>query len=326
MATDVPTSAYWTGPGSSGSAALLEGSATSLLPGMPAASVHCVVTSPPYFGLRDYGVTGQLGLEATPEAYVAALRSVFDQVRRVLAPDGTCWLNLGDTRTGKGGSNHSGRRDRAAVLPTERRFGSETGPKQLLGIPWRVALALQSDGWILRNEIVWHKTNAMPESVGDRFSSRHEQLFLLTRSEKYYFDLDAVKEPASNRSSGNKDPKQYASVATGVGDNAGRRFGGNPGSTLHTTEWVTRNPGDVWASATANYRGSHYAVMPTGIAERCVLAGSPPGATVLDPFSGTATTGVAALQTDRRYIGIDLDNRAHDQAIHRLTESSRPTP
>jgi len=216
------------------------------------ASLHCVVTSPPYYGLRDYGVDGQVGLEESPEAYVARLVDVFREVRRILRDDGTVWLNLGDSYNGSGkGANADGTAGKAGLLNTAS-LGTQIGkfrksnviglkPKDLIGIPWRVAFALQADGWYLRQDIIWHKPNPMPESVTDRCTKSHEYIFLLSKSAKYYFDHEAIKEPSAN---------------LGVASNE------------------TRNKRSVWTVATRNYKGAHFATFPTTLIEPCILAGT----------------------------------------------------
>lgn len=253
------------------SVTLHHGDATATLAEMGAGSVDCIVTSPPYFGLRDYGVDGQMGAESTPAEYVAGMVALFREARRVLADDGTLWLNIGDSY----------------------------GPgKNLLGIPWRVAFALQDDGWILRNDIIWHKPNAMPESVTDRLSTRHEHLFMLTKGPRYWFDLDPIRveieHPGVKRSIG-------AFQKVGDGHNPAHR------GLLSDGHPLGKNPGDVWAIPTTPFPGAHFATMPRALAERCVLAGCKPGGTVLDPFSGSGTAGTAATKHGRSYVGVDLN-------------------
>lgn len=311
---------YW----SSSCSSLYVGDATVVLRSLPRAAAHCVVTSPPYYGLRDYaGHPAQLGQESTPGAYIDALRQVLSEVVRVLRPDGTVWLNLGDVYSGRANAGssvdrHTGRGHRTGVVAKARLNTPGTARyKSLLLMPSRVALALTEDGWLVRNDIVWHKPNAMPESVTDRFSTRYEHLFLLARRPSYYFDLDASKVTAGNRRGGNREKAAYAA---GVGtEKATRRFGGNPGSTLASKEFETRNPGDVWSIATRRTAAAHFAMYPPEIPTRCIAAGSPAGGLVLDPFSGAATTGVAAQALGRRYIGIDLNCAYHDIAIRRLS-------
>lgn len=231
------------------------------------------VTSPPYYGLRDYGVEGQIGLENSPDEYVSAMVQVFRNVRDVLADDGTLWLNIGDTY-GKG--------------------------KQLLGIPWRVALALQDDGWVLRQDIIWHKTNAMPSSVKDRCTSSHEYLFLLAKSEKYFFDHQSIKEPLAAGS----DVAYRNELRKNKQYNSKKDYRKNFPKSFDTT---ARNRRSVWSIATKPYIGAHCAPFPTALIEPCVLAGSKLGDIVLDPFFGSGTTGAVAIKHGRKYIGCELN-------------------
>jgi site-specific DNA-methyltransferase (cytosine-N4-specific) len=251
---------------------LHHGDSLAALRTMPDASVNCCVTSPPYFGLRDYGESGQYGLESSPAEYVETMRAVFAEVRRVLTDDGTLWLNLGDS------------------------YGPD---KNLVGIPWRTAFAIQEDGWLLRNDIIWTKPNAMPESVGDRLSCKHEHLFMLSKSPRYWFDVDPIRE---NRSPATIDRYRYSFKA----DPAAKHGTGMRGGMKTAGSEAGKNPGDVWEVPTQPFGAAHFAVMPTTLAERSVLAGCKPGGVVLDPFSGSGTTGLAATKHGRRYVGIDL--------------------
>jgi DNA modification methylase len=254
-------------------ATILVGDCRQLMAGMEPESVQTCVTSPPYWGLRDYGHDGQLGLEATPDEYVANMVEVFREVRHVLADDGILWLNLGDS-----------------YLPG----------KQLAGIPWRVAFALQADGWWLRQDIIWHKPNPMPESITDRCTKAHEYLFLLTKSARYYYDSDAISESSMGigataiKFGGNK-----------YGDSDDKKHATKSGNVY--TDTGTRNRRSVWTVPTKPFAGAHFAVMPTALAEPCVLAGSRPGDTVLDPFTGSGTVAVVALRHNRRFIGTELN-------------------
>jgi len=301
------------------------GDAAGVLARLPAASVATVVTSPPYYGLRDYdGVPDQLGHEPTPGEYVSALAAVFDELARVLRPDGAVWVNLGDTYSGRADratKQHAGRGHRPGISGRQRVNTTAAAPyKSLLLMPARVALALQGRGWIVRNDVVWHKPNAMPSPVTDRLSTRYEHLFLLTRRPAYYFDLDAIRVQASGQKAGNRDRTTYArAVGTAA---AARRFGDDPASTLGDKEFHTRNPGDVWSIATRRRPGvEHFAMYPVDIPLRCIAATSRPGDLVLDPFSGTGTTGRAALQLRRRYVGIDLHPKYHDYAVKALARA-----
>jgi DNA modification methylase len=262
------------------------GKAEDVLATMPDGFAQCVVTSPPYFGLRDYGVDGQLGLEATPAEYVENLVRVFVQVRRVLADDGVLWLNLGDSYLAK----------------------------NLLGIPWRVAFALQDDGWLLRNDNIWSKPNAMPESVTDRLSTRHEYVFMLVKSPGYYFDLDAVREPSQVRTgrSAGFGRNTKSAILPGRTDSQHRENRGGQG--YHPKG---KNPGDVWTISTQPFPGAHFATFPPRLVQRCILAGSKVGNTVLDCFAGSGTTVAVADKLGRHGVGIDLNQDYLDLASTR---------
>jgi len=285
---------------------LYHGDALAVLRGLPDSSVDCCVTSPPYFGLRDYGVDGQIGAEPSPAEFVAALVDVFREARRVLADDGTLFLNLGD-----------------GYLPA----------KNLIGIPWRVAFALQDDGWILRNDIIWSKPNAMPESVTDRLSNRHEHLFMLTKSRRYWFDLDPIREPAVTERASALNWARDSKEADVPGQSMRQHRSGREAYT-GTNVRVTgerhrsqseggRNPGDVWTIPTQPFAEAHFATFPVAIPERCIQAGCKPGGTVLDPFSGSGTTGLAASRHGRRYVGIDLNRDYLDLSLRtRLAQGS----
>ena len=240
------------------------------------ASIDCIVTSPPYFRLRDYGNEGQYGLEDTPAAYVETMRALFSDLRRVLADDGTLWLNIGDSY-GKG--------------------------KQLGGIPWRVAIALQDDGWILRNAVVWHKPNAMPTSIRDRLASKHEQLFIFAKSPKYHFDLDAIRQSHTSAGDSRNRPDFEPKRTRNVG---GREDGFTTATGGLTYHPLGKNPGDVWTIPPKPFKGAHSAVMPPELARRAILAGCKAGGIVLDPFSGSGTTGMVARANGRKYVGIDI--------------------
>jgi DNA modification methylase len=311
---------------------LYVGDARAVLAAMPSQSANCIVTSPPYWGKRDYGIAGQYGHEDSPAEYVTTLRDVFREARRVLVDDGTCWLNLGDSYSASGGGATGIHAYLGPHITTHRTAGMHA--KNLIGIPWRVAFALQDDGWILRNSIIWHKPNVMPESVCDRLSCRHELVFLLTKSPAYWFDLDPIREP-------HKTVNPHSSSATPA---RCTRPPGHPGS--HTrppkygpgTRQVTaaqrygdsrhrrghpngRNPGDVWSIATRPYNGPHFAAYPIGLPLRCIAAGCKPGGVVLDPFTGSGTTGLAAIQLGRRFTGIDLSPDFARLAAERLAHA-----
>jgi len=298
---------------------LLLGDALEQLRTLPDGSVDCVVTSPPYYGLRDYGTPGQYGLEPTPAAYVETMRALFAEARRVLADDGTLWLNLGDSYASGGRTSYDtrGGNTRANGYAAQR-APSELPGKNLLGVPWRTAFALQDDGWILRNEIIWHKTNAMPESIKDRLSTRHEHLFLFAKASRYRFDLDAIREPHTmrpqRRPRGHKERQKLGVLPAQTWSTSERDEPGVDGHPLG------RNPGDVWSIPTRPYPAAHFAVFPIDIPLRCIKAGCRPGGTVLDPFSGSGTTGAAARQLGRKYVGIDLNPAYHDLAKERFTQ------
>lgn len=297
----------------------LQGDCREVLKTLPDNSVNCCVTSPPYYGLRDYGAAGQIGLENTAGEYVRALVEVFKEVKRVLRSDGTLWLNLGDTysRAGLGGNPaESAFRKQAtnvgSLLPNRR---NESGfkPKNLLGIPWRVAFALQDSGWNLRSEIIWYKPNAMPESVTDRPTKSHEQIFLLTKSSKYYYDFEAIKEPVSENT-------DWAYSTPDKAARAGITTNGTGKTTLRVcSEDGLRNKRSVWVIATQNYSGSHFATFPEKLIEPCILAGCPIGGTVLDPFGGSGTTGRVAVKHGRNAILIEL-NSSYLELINERTD------
>lgn len=277
------------------------------------------VTSPPYFGLRDYGHEGQIGLEQTPEEYISNMVDVFRCVRDVLAGDGTLWLNIGDSywsSTATQGRNESkssistlqghGTDGRSHALDvqkpsTYRRQADGLKSKDLIGIPWMLAFALRADGWYLRQDIIWHKPNPMPESVRDRCTKAHEYIFLLSKSERYFFDSEAMKEPVS--------ASTVARLAQDVGNQRGsdRVPGKTNGPMKAVGNGETRNRRSVWTVATRPYKGAHFATFPPALIEPCILAGSRPGDIVLDPFMGSGTTAAVALQHGRRYLGCELN-------------------
>ncbi len=275
-------------------AKILCGDALEQLRAMEAESVHTCVTSPPYYGLRDYGVKGQIGKEASLEEYTGRLVAVFREVRRVLRQDGTLWVNMGDcyatgTRAERRQSRNPGvGANRAEAQNSVGRLGNPTGckTKDLVGVPWMLAFALRADGWYLRQDIIWQKPNAMPESVKDRCTKSHEYVFLLSRSERYSFHAAAIAEPAAQ-------PR-------------GERL---------------RNRRDVWSIPTRGFPGAHFAVFPERLAELCILAGCPAGGTVLDPFAGSGTTGVVAARLRRSFVGIEINPEYCEMAMARLEGS-----
>jgi len=278
-------------------------------------SVRCVVTSPPYWGLRDYGNDGQLGLEETPEEYVENMVEVFQEVKRVLKDDGTVWLNLGDSYNGSGGAggdyNKGGLKEGQPKYG--RKFTNNLKPKDLVGIPWRVAFALQSDGWYLRQDIIWHKPNPMPESVTDRCTKAHEYIFLLTKNSKYYYNAEAIQEPATQNRWGGKNP-----INTNKSKDINNQFNGLTRERDMMPE--KRNKRSVWTVNTKPYKEAHFAVFPPKIPELCIKAGSKEGDTVLDPFFGSGTTGWVAEQMDRKWIGIELNAQYVEIAKKRFAQ------
>lgn len=306
---------------------LFVGDARQVLAGMPEGSANCIVTSPPYWGKRDYGVAGQYGHETSPVEYIETMRAVFGEARRVLAGDGTCWLNLGDSYSAGSGGATGLHAYLGPHITTHRATGMHA--KNLLGLPWRVAFALQADGWILRNAIVWHKPNAMPESVRDRLSCRHELLFLLTKQPSYWFDLDPIRLPHadSTRRERTTRPPRRADIrirppkyGPGTREVTTARLYGHDRQHKRTHP-RGRNPGDVWSVPTRPYKGPHFAAYPIDLPLRCIAAGCKPGGTVLDPFAGSGTTGLAAIQLGRSFTGIDLSPDFARLASERLAQA-----
>lgn len=329
---------------------ILTGDCRDILPTLPGKSIHCCVTSPPYWGLRDYGVSGQIGLESSPEEYISEMVQVFREVRRVLRDDGTLWLNLGDTYAGSRGqasrggppsasstlegNGHRGggpklqgmttvsRRRDDAVIPRSDMAVAGLKPKDLVGIPWRVALALQADGWYLRCDIIWHKPNPMPESCTDRPTKAHEYVFLLSKSEKYYYDHDAIKEPVTGTAHARRG-LQYKTpdgwdTSTGAGAHgsfhkAGREKGRIPGVGPKAAAAAivglvnSRNKRSVWTVSTQPYSAAHFATFPEKLIEPCIKAGCPRGGVVLDIFGGSGTTGRVAAKHRRNAVLIELN-------------------
>ena len=275
---------------------IMRGDALSVLRELPSASIHCVITSPPYYMQRDYSAPHQVGNEESPSEYVNKLRAVFSECRRVLKDDGTLWLNLGD------------------------KYQDGT----LLGMPWRVALALQADGWLLRSDIIWRKPNAMPSSVKNRPTTDHEYVFLLAKSQKYYYDIDAIREPhvtfsADSRMKGGRNHFGKRNGTPESGKNEG-----NPN--LHNGRWDQafhpkgRNRRTVWDIPLSKFRGVHFAVFPERLVEICVMAGCPENGIVLDPFIGSGTTAVVAQRLGRKYVGIDSNLEYCEMAQNRLMQ------
>ena len=294
--------------------------------------VQMCVTSPPYFGLRDYGHEGQIGLEDTPEQFIAELVEVFRCVRDVLADDGTLWVNIGDsyatgTKADRQQSTNPGvGANRPEAQNSVARIGTPVGckTKDLIGIPWMLAFALRADGWYLRQDIIWHKPNPMPESVTDRCTKAHEYIFLLSKSPKYFYDHEAAKEPASDNavSAARRNRADFSTVGTKAIQ--GTSFGQSGKGNNADHKGDTRNRRSVWSVATRPYKGAHFATFPPALIEPCILAGSRPGDIVLDPFMGSGTTAAVAIQHGRQFVGCELNAEykpLQDQRIAEAKES-----
>lgn len=298
---------------------ILTGDCRTILDTLPAGSVQCVVTSPPYFGLRDYGVAGQIGLEATPDAYVAEMVVVFRDVWRVLREDGTCWLNLGDSfassAKGSGGLNSFQSGNAGSLFGGSRKLNCGLPDKQLLMIPARVALALQADGWWLRSAITWCKPAPVPESVNDRPTSATEQVFLLTKRSSYYYDAAAIAEPTEYQVPSDRKASGAYSEGSGRYDGGRHRSGG-------FVTGATRNARNWWVIGRSGFSGAHFATMPPELVERCIKAGTKPGDTVLDPFSGAGTTALVADRLNRNAIGIELNPAYAALASNRISDDA----
>ncbi len=301
------------------------GDCLSVLKTFPDESANCCITSPPYYGLRDYGVEGQIGNEDTPEKYIQNLVNVFEEVRRVLKDDGTLWLNLGDSWAGsnqgagtknltaKQASNHG---TNYMTMETHKSKLSKLNgykPKDLIGIPWMAAFALRESGWYLRQDIIWAKGNPMPESVKDRCTKSHEYIFLLTKSRKYYFDTESIKEPAVTQPKARDKNKEGYQADYPKGDrfSSGERVYGADGM---------RNKRDVWNVNIKPCKEAHFATFPDTLIEPCVLAGCPEGGIILDPFMGAGTTGMVAKRNNRNYVGIELNPSYIQIAENRIND------
>lgn len=319
-------------------ATILVGDAVTRLREIPDGSVQTCVTSPPYWGLRDYGNDDQIGLEETPSQFVEKLCQVFDEVWRVLADDGTLWVNLGDSYAGASLSRASNNGRAGYGNPREgtfSRLGDGLKPKELVGIPWRFAFAMQDRGWYLRQDIIWAKPNPMPESVTDRCTKSHEYIFLLTKNPKYFFDNEAIKEPAVALTAHDLDGGFGRKNIPGQTPNSskrGIRFGGNKygdsDDPKHATKSGnvyepngTKNKRSVWTVSVASFKEAHFAVYPPNLITPCILAGSAEGDTVLDPFSGSGTTGEVALLHGRNYVGTELNPEYADLSVRRIGEA-----
>lgn len=344
---------------------LLQGDCLTVLKTLPDESVNCCITSPPYWGLRDYGtakweggdekcdhkipkvetdpkqvfdgspgshairfnrerchkcgakrIDSQLGLEKTPEEYVAKLVEIFREIRRALRKDGTAWLNLGDSyaATKEGNTNEFEKKELLHSMMFKKTTPKNLKPKDLVGVPWRVAFALQADGWWLRQDIVWHKPNPMPESVTDRCTKSHEYIFLLTKSARYYYDAEAIKEDSIHVGEVRTNTQYGKNASMGK---YGQTRGGFIGEVTVTEK---RNKRSVWTVTTKPYRDAHFATYPPKLITPCVLAGCPENGTVLDPFNGSGTTGLVALTHNRNYIGIELNPKYLEMTKRRLNK------
>lgn len=326
---------------------LYNGDCLEVMKGMEAESVDCCVTSPPYYGLRDYGTAGQMGLESTLEQYIERMVGVFREVKRVLKNDGTLWLNMGDS--------YSGSKKGAAMYPENAmkyKQGTNKGtlnnntlcnvlpmgikPKNLMGVPWRVAFALQSDGWYLRQDIIWSKPNPMPESVRDRCTRAHEYIFLLSKLPQYYYDREAIKEPTGSKGNANgfrvgkrnhvdnKKQRLPAGWDTRQGAHgAFHREGRSSDVEYLTSNFPFRNKRSVWTVATRPFKEAHFATFPEDLIRPCVKAGCPIGGTVLDPFVGAGTVPVVCIQEQRNYVGIEINPAYLEIAKKRIACTER---
>lgn len=303
---------------------ILNGDCIDVLKTMPDECIQTVITSPPYYGLRDYGVAGQIGLEETPERFIEKMVEVFREVKRVLKNDGTLWLNLGDSYWSKrshNGLSYDGydgmhEKEGAKSLRAGGSHHEYLKPKDLIGIPWRVALALQQDGWYLRSDIIWNKTSVMPEAVKDRPTKCHEYIFLLSKSEKYYYNHEAIREPASS----NERAKSFRGGGLYTNNqsfkNSKRVENQTVGNTFNPDG--KRNKRTVWNVYPARYSEAHFATFPIELIEPCVLAGTKEGDVVLDPFGGSGTTAEAAIRNRRKYLLIELNPEYIELANNRI--------
>lgn len=297
------------------------GDAMKILRSFPDGCIDCCVTSPPYYLLRDYGAKGQIGLEDTPEKYIRKLTRVFEEVRRVLKPNGTLWVNIGDSYAGsqKGAAKYPDNamnykqgtnRGLLGKPSTVKKLGNRYKSKDLIGIPWMLAFSLRNAGWYLRQDIIWQKLNPMPESVRDRCTKSHEYIFLLSKSQKYYFDAKAIMEPATGL---NND---LVAGSKGTLGNQQARRRSSSGYRRESAE--LRNKRSVWSTSTSQMKESHFATFPEKLIEPCILSGCPEGGVVLDPFMGSGTTGIVALLHGRNYIGIEINPVYCEMARRRI--------
>jgi len=298
-------------------AEILVGNAVSSLKGLPDGGVRTCVTSPPYWGLRDYGNDDQIGLEGSPSEFIESLCQVFDEVWRVLADDGTVWVNLGDSYAGASLSRASNNGRAGYGNPREgtfSRLGDGLKHKDLVGIPWRFAFAMQDRGWYLRQDIIWAKPNPMPESVTDRCTKSHEYIFLFSKQPKYFFDSEAIKEQATTTPTmRDRSIENYQQAYPGGRFSKGERMFGS--------DDLMKNKRSVWNVSVASFKDAHFAVYPPALIEPCIKAGSAEGDTVLDPFSGSGTTGEVALKLGRNYVGCELNPDYAKLSEKRITEA-----
>jgi len=298
---------------------ILQGDTRHVLKTLPDNSVGCCVTSPPYYGLRDYGVEGQIGLEDTSQHYIKNLVAVFNEIYRILTDDGVLWLNIGDSYNGSGNGTTRNKDaewckntlNKSSLMGGNNRavIDKSLKPKDLIGIPWMLAFALRDAGWYLRQDIIWHKPNPMPESVKDRCTKSHEYIFLLTKSAKYYFDYEAIAEKTTSRDNSvrNRDDS---------------KLNNTPGRTkmkgLVKNNYEFRNKRSVWSVCTKPFKDAHFAVFPTELIVDCIKAGCPVNGIVIDPFMGSGTTAIVARKLDRNYIGVELNTKYIKIAERRL--------
>ena len=310
---------------------IINGNSLEVLKSLPDNSIDCCVTSPPYYALRDYGCDGQIGLEETPEKYIESLCDVFSEVRRVLTPQGTLWLNIADSYWGGGWRNaqfneHSGDIQKGSKgtycglsLPACKGKVGDYKPKDLIGIPWMLAFALRSQGWYLRQDIIWQKPNPMPESVTDRCTKSHEYIFLLSKSQKYYFDYESIMEPCADQERNNF---QSGSRANGINKDRNDNDLGERSKTWKSKtidNQKVRNKRDVWEVNTKPCKEAHFATYPFELIKPCILAGCPENGIVLDPFMGSGTTAIVARSLNRNYLGVEL-NPEYIKIAHKRLE------
>ena len=322
---------------------IINGNSLEVLKSLPDNSIDCCVTSPPYYALRDYGCDGQIGLEETPEKYIERLCEVFSEVRRVLTPEGTLWLNIGDSYNGNKVGNIEVVKNKKVSESNDfhKKLRGGAKPKDLIGIPWMLAFALRSQGWYLRQDIIWHKPNPMPESVTDRCTKSHEYIFLMSKSQKYYFDYEAIQEPCADQSRTN-----YACGNRTNGINKDRndndfgersknwkprtkncQYDGQKPNSFHLSrengepdkEYYVRNKRDVWSVNVKPCSEAHFATYPFELIKPCILAGCPENGIVLDPFMGSGTTAIVARSLNRNYLGVEL-NPEYIKIAHKRLE------